>query len=233
MPRIHITPVVLNLIIINALVFVALNLAPKISPYFALEKSNIFGIHEEYTQTELDGRTHTFYIVHEDGVEKMGPDVGGFKPIQLVTSFFSHFQIWHIFLNMLVLFQFGPPLETIMGARRFLTAYLLIGLGQTVLSAFLDPSPIPVVGASGALFGIMVLFAYYYPQTKLGMMFIPIYLPVRKLLIGIAALSAVLIVVEVVTHRSMGHISHFGHLAGMAVGFAYLHAGRLRKLGKK
>jgi membrane associated rhomboid family serine protease len=228
MPRLHITPVVLNLLIINALVFLTLNLAPQIGDYFSLAKPNYFGLHEEYTQ---DGKTH--HLVYEDGEPRLGPETGKFMPVQIVSSFFSHFGFLHFFLNMMVLFNFGPTLEMVMGAKRFLIAYLAIGILSGLLIAFLDPSPYPVVGASGALFGIMVLYAFYYPKTRLGLMFLPIQFPIRGFLIGAAALSAVLVAVEAITHNMMGGISHFGHLSGMVVGFVYLHLGKLRKVVKK
>jgi membrane associated rhomboid family serine protease len=212
MPRIHITPVVLNLIIINALVFIALPLFPSLEAYFVLLKSDLFFARPAF--------------IASDG------QAVGFMPVQLVTSLFSHANFLHILLNMFALFQFGPTLETMMGSRRFLAAYLTIGLVQMLLTAFLDPSPAPVVGASGALFGIMVVFAYYFPQTRLGLMFLPISFPVRNFMIGSAAISALLIILEETSGRSMGNISHFGHLSGMVAGFAYLHMGKLRKLGK-
>jgi membrane associated rhomboid family serine protease len=228
MPRIHITPVVLNLLIINVLVWLALNLAPAISPYFVLEKPNYFGIHEEYTQ---DGRTH--YLMQQDGEPRLGPETGQFKPVQLVTSFFSHLTVWHIALNMFALYSFGVALETVMGGKRFLLAYLVIGLGSTLLTALFDPSPIGVLGASGALFGMLVMYAFYFPATRLGLMFIPIQFPIRNFLIGAAVISAGLIAVEVFTGNSVGNISHFGHLMGMIVGFLYLKIGGLRRMVKK
>lgn len=209
MPRIHITPVVLNLIIINALVFVAFNIYPEqLAAWLQLWKSGLI-IPRDY-----------------DGL-------GLFKPLQLVSAFFTHKEIWHIALNMLALFNFGPPLETVMGARRFLISYLVIGVVSTAIVAFLDPSPYPVLGASGALFGMMVLFAFYFPHTKLGIMFLPFRFPVRNFMIGAAVISAGLVAIQEFSGNSMGGISHFGHLAGMIAGFAYLQAGRLRRLGKK
>ncbi|MFN8395366.1 MAG: rhomboid family intramembrane serine protease [Bacteroidia bacterium] len=208
MPRFHITPVVLNLIIINALVFVALNLyLEDIFEWFFLFKSNLF-------------------ISRPYGDE-------GFRPVQIVSSMFSHVQVWHLLVNMFALFNFGPRLEMIMGPRRFLLAYLVIGVASSAITGFFDPSHAPVVGASGVLFGMTVLFASYFPQTRLGLMFLPIYFPIRGFLIGAAVLSAGLVVAEQVTGNSMGGISHFGHLSGMVVGFAYLHIDKLRKIGKR
>ncbi len=228
MPRIHITPVVLNLIIINLLVFLALNLKPVISDYFVLEKANYFGIHEEYTQ---GGKT--YFLMYEDGEPRLGPEAGQFKPVQLVTSFFSHIAVWHIFFNMFALYSFGVKLEMVMGGKRFLLSYLLIGLGSTILTALLDPSPIGVLGASGALFGMLVLYAFYFPETQLGLMFLPMRFPIKKFLIGAAVISAGLVVIEKLTDKSIGGISHFGHLAGMVVGFIYLKVGGMRKMVQK
>jgi membrane associated rhomboid family serine protease len=209
MPRINITPVVLNLIIINVLVFIAFNLAPdKLIEWLPLWKSD---------------------LIFDRGYD--GLDL--FKPLQLVTSFFSHIDLWHIVLNMLGLFSFGTPLETVMGSKRFLIAYLICGLGQTVLCAFVDPSDAPVLGASGALLGMMVIFAFYFPQAKLGLMFLPFQFNMKKFLIVGFAISVVLIIAEQVTGNSMGGISHFGHVAGMVMGFAYLHIGKLRKTLKR
>ena len=229
MQRIHITPVVLNLIIINVLVFVALNIYPDLlGKYFVLEKPNPFGIHEEFSQAG-----HTYYLMYEGGETFLGPETGQFKPVQLLLAFFSHIQVWHIAMNMFALISFGVMLEMVMGARRFLIAYLVLGLASSLLTAFFDPSPVGVLGASGGLFGMMVLYAGHFPKTRLNLMFIPIGIPIKGFLMGAAAISAGLIVVEVVTHKSVGNISHFGHLTGMIAGFAYLHLGKLRKVIKK
>ena len=216
MPRIHITPVVLNLMILNALVFVALNINMELLyPYFILQKSDLI-ISPRIIQLP-DG--HFYHPV--------------FQPVQLVTAFFSHEAIWHIFMNMFALYNFGVVLETVMGARRFLFAYLTIGVVSTAIVAFLDPSPYPMLGASGALFGMAVLYAWYFPKAQMGIIFLPFRFAIGKFMIGAAVLSAGLIIAEYVTGKSMGGISHFGHLSGMVVGFVYLHIDKLRKITKR
>ena len=210
MPRFHITPVVLNLLIVNVLVFLALNLLPyEIDSYFQLYKLDwIFD-----RQFVLDNHHYNLN--------------GAFKPVQIVTSFFAHKEIWHIAMNMLALVSFGPMLEMVMKPRRFLTAYLVIGLLSSFIDAVFDPSPIPVIGASGALFGLFVLYAYYFPQAKMGLLFIPGSFKVRSFVIFAAILSFVLVIVEMVTHQSMGGISHAGHLSGMIAGFAFYNFGKI------
>jgi membrane associated rhomboid family serine protease len=210
MPRIHITPVVLNLIIINALVFIAFQIYPDfMNPYFHAVKSDL-----------IFSRPNWIWPHGEPVV---------FKPVQLLTAFFSHQAIWHIFMNMFALFSFGVMLETVMGPIRFLISYLTIGLVSTAIVVFLDPDPNPVLGASGALFGMMVLYAWYFPKTEVGLMFLPMRFNIRKFMIGAAVLSAILIVVGIF-NTNVGFISHFGHLSGMVVGFVYLHIGRLRTM---
>ncbi|MBL0020175.1 MAG: rhomboid family intramembrane serine protease [Bacteroidetes bacterium] len=209
MPRFNLTPVVLNLLIINVLVFIAFNIFQEpLAEWLILWKSDLI-IDRGYYGMQL------------------------FKPVQLVTAFFSHLELFHIAFNMLALVSFGPPLEMVLGPKRFLASYLTIGVGSSVLLAFLDPSIAPVLGASGAIAGMLVLFAAYFPQTQLGLMFLPFRFPVRKFVIGAAVLSAALVIIGATTGSSMGGISHFGHLAGMVVGFIYLQFDKVRKIGKR
>jgi membrane associated rhomboid family serine protease len=214
MNRLHVTPVVLNLIIINVLVFIVLNaFGERVIEYFELFK--------------LDWIFPRPFFVTESGIPV------GFKPIQILSHFFSHVEIWHIAMNMLVLYSFGTQMEMVLGPKRFLISYLTIGLFSGAMVALFDPSPNPVIGASGALFGIMVLFAYYFPKAKLSIMFLPFQFPVRKFMVGAAILSAGLVVAEYFSQTSMGGISHAGHLAGMIAGFLYLNISKIRTIGKR
>lgn len=213
MPRIHITPIVLNLLIINVLVFIAFQLYPNwMEHYFLAVKSDLI-----FTRPNWAGH---------DGEPLI------FMPLQLVTAFFSHMEVWHIGMNMFALYSFGVMLETVMGARRFLLSYLIIGVVSTAMVVFLDPDPNPVLGASGALFGMAVLYAWFFPQAKMGLMFLPFQFPIRRFMIGAAVLSAILVVVGIF-YPPAGFISHFGHLSGMVVGFLYLKIGGLRRMVKR
>jgi membrane associated rhomboid family serine protease len=214
MPRINITPVVLNLLIINGLVFLALNLYNSaLEPYFMVIKSDLIIPRPNY--------------VFPNG------DPAIFRPIQIVTGFFSHEAVWHIFMNMFALISIGSVLETVMGAKRFLLAYLVIGVVSTTIIAFLDPSDNPVLGASGAISGLSVLWAYYMPNLRLQFLFIPFSLTTKQFAIGFAALSTVMVIVGLFQDTNVGRVSHFGHLAGMVVGFLYLQIGGLRKIGRR
>jgi membrane associated rhomboid family serine protease len=138
------------------------------------------------------------------------------RPWTVVTYMFAHDPrgIGHIFFNMLGLFFFGPPLEGRWGSREFIKYYILCGLGGAALSFVFAGSPI--IGASAAVYGIMLGFAMNWPDA-------PIYiygiLPVpAKYLVG---MGVVLSLYLGLTGRQAG-VAHFAHLGGFAAGFIYL-----------
>lgn len=141
-----------------------------------------------------------------------------YQPLAVYTVFtymFVHANFWHIFWNMLGLFFFGPRLETQLGGRSFLSLYLLSGLGGAIFS-FIFAFNVSVVGASGAVFGVLLGFAYFWPRE-------PIYiwgiLPIesRWLVIGLTVVSLWSGVAG-----AGGNTAHFAHLGGFAGGYAYL-----------
>jgi hypothetical protein len=128
---------------------------------------------------------------------------------------FVHGGIGHLFFNMLGLFFFGPRLEMQLGGASFMRLYLLSGLGGALFS-FLFAFNAPVVGASGAVFGVLLGFAYYWPRE-------PIYiwgiLPIEsRWLVGFLAAAALY---SGIAGTNAG-VAHFAHLGGFAAGYAYL-----------
>lgn len=205
--QMRMTPVVLNLLIINGLVFLAWQLLPADIMY-------------EY-----------FVLWKVPGVPwRTGYTGENFLPLQIITSFFSQEEVWHLFMNMFVLFQLGTLIETTIGARRFLIQYLVFGLVGGLLVLFLDPSPSPVLGASGAISGLLVVFAYLYPNMKMGLLFLPFRFKVSYFALGWAAFSTIFVVMSFFDPKSGFGISHFGHLMGMVVAFVYVNFPKLRKL---
>ncbi|MGH7447929.1 MAG: rhomboid family intramembrane serine protease, partial [Longimicrobiales bacterium] len=87
-------------------------------------------------------------------------------PWTLVTYMFAHGGFFHLFLNMLVLFFFGPPLEQRWGSSEFLKYYLICGLGGAALSFVFAPLS-PIIGASAAVYGIMLAFAMFWPDSPI------------------------------------------------------------------
>jgi membrane associated rhomboid family serine protease len=141
------------------------------------------------------------------------------RPWTIVTYMFVHGGFWHLFWNMLGLFFFGPPLEARWGSRDFLKYYLICGLGGAALSFIVAPLS-PIVGASGAVYGIMLAFALNWPDA-------PIYiwgiLPVKaKYLVGVLAMVSFF---STFNGRQDG-IAHAAHLGGVVAGFVYLRMSR-------
>ncbi len=92
-------------------------------------------------------------LVH--GIPQRFPGVADGAYWQLVTSMFTHVQIWHIGFNMVALWVLGPQLEAVLGRARFLTVYFVSGLCGSALVYWLSATNAPTIGASGALFGLM------------------------------------------------------------------------------
>lgn len=251
------SPIVLNLLIINVLVYLLLMALPMVNPslgevghdYFSLHKSDLLGFRntvnidgETYLLrsglTDDNGRKWTSLELRDQAVRDTWlhnvvtsgerPDLGyntrAFNPIQLLTWFFNHGSTMHILFNMIVLISIGPLMESVLGEKRFLAFYLFCGLVGGLFVAFLDPGIVPVVGASGALFGLILAFGMYFPNQKLLLFF---FLPVRamQLVIWGAIISGVLVVLEAIGMDlgALGGISHFGHLTGMAAGMLFFY----------
>lgn len=136
------------------------------------------------------------------------------RPWGAVTYMFLHGDFWHLFFNMLILFFFGPPLENRWGSKEFLKYYFLCGLGGVALSFLFVPAWI--VGASAAMYGLMLAFALNWPNT-------PIYIwgifPVKaKWLVAFLFVASLLNAFG----GAGGGVAHFAHLGGIVTGFFYL-----------
>jgi membrane associated rhomboid family serine protease len=137
------------------------------------------------------------------------------RPWTIISYMFAHGGFWHLFWNMLGLFFFGPPLEARWGSRDFLRFYFICGMGGAALS-FLFAFHSPIIGASAAVYGVMLAFAMNWPDS-------PIYiwgiLPIKaKYLVGILALFSIMSMVG----GNGGNIAHAAHLGGFAAAFLYL-----------
>ena len=255
----QLTPIVKNLILLNVVIFAAMWLLPDqykfvYNDYFSLHKPSFSLVHDASVQ--VDGvkcfvpkqgleLTDGTMIPHDqiqatlDASPKLAQQYKGvfradsFKPLQIITHFFSHSltSIFHILFNMMVLASFGPILETIMGPKRFLAFYLFCGVMGGVLISLLDPSLAPVVGASGAIFGVMVAFAMYFPKQKLSIMFLPFGFEARWFVPAIGIMSAVFVILQYLGIDAGGPISHFGHLAGMISAILFFYIEKYLPLG--
>jgi len=136
---------------------------------------------------------------------------------QIFTHIFLHGGLFHLLINLFVLWMFGKPIERTWGTISFLKYYFTCGLwaGIFILVTSLN-SRIPAVGASGAIYGILVAFAMLYPDSIIYLYFLfPIKAKHFAILIGaIAFLGGI--------SAGRSNIAHFGHLGGLLVGYVYL-----------
>ncbi|QNK00483.1 rhomboid family intramembrane serine protease [Dyella telluris] len=147
-----------------------------------------------------------------------GPLTVGFRPWQLVTYAFLHGSTMHLFSNMLALFMFGGQIERVFGARNFVVYYfvclIVAALAQLVVVNWYTGGFYPTLGASGAVFGILLAFGMLFPHEKMMLIFLPIPISawVFVTLYGLAELYMG------VTGTQAG-VAHFAHLGGMLGGF--------------
>jgi membrane associated rhomboid family serine protease len=152
------------------------------------------------------GLTTTFMLV---------PALIFVRPWTLVTYMFLHGGLWHILFNMLGLFFFGPRLELELGGKKFLWLYFISGIAGGLLSFVFTPYA-GIIGASGAIFGVFMGFAYYWPREHIYVWGI---LPIEAR--WLVAIMTVLSLFGGIGIAEPG-IAHFAHLGGFLGGFLYL-----------
>jgi membrane associated rhomboid family serine protease len=143
---------------------------------------------------------------------------------QVATYMFLHAGIWHLVWNMLALWMFGAELEQLWGARRFLNFYMVCGIGAGVCVVLVNYALLPLghgdiidptVGASGAIFGLLMAYAVLFPnRTILFWMIIPMQVKWFVLIIGV--------VTFMMSFQGGSGISTIAHLGGLLVGWLWL-----------
>jgi membrane associated rhomboid family serine protease len=138
---------------------------------------------------------------------------------QVLTYMFVHGGTWHILFNMLALFIFGTPLERRLGSSEFLLYYFITGVGAglatLVVNWYTGLAIVPVVGASGAIYGLLLAYATLYPDSRLFIFgILPLRAPIAVLLFAGLALFFQL------TGARNG-VAHLTHLAGLVFGYLY------------
>jgi membrane associated rhomboid family serine protease len=146
----------------------------------------------------------------------------GFLPWQLVTYMFLHADFYHIFFNLFSLCIFGQALEQLWGTKRFLIYYFLTWIGAGIIQLFVSSGY--TIGASGAVFGILLGFGMMYPNRRIMLLFPPI--PIKaKYFVGF---YGALELFNGLTRVDSG-IAHFAHLGGLLVGFILIKLWGLKK----
>jgi membrane associated rhomboid family serine protease len=196
------TPAIKALILANIVVFVAESVAPSVGlqGFFDLRPRSVFA---------------------------------GFEVWRIVTYMFLHGGLFHILFNMLALWMFGVELERMWGSRYFTKYYFVCGVGGALTMLVLSLVPgldwmydVPTLGASGAVYGILLAFALYFPNTPIVLFFVfPV--PARYAVMimgGIALLSSM---------EASGGIAHGAHLGGLIAGYLYLKGPRVAGTGSR
>jgi len=204
------TPVVLNLVIINVLVFVAQVAFGGLADLNPV--NDLFALHHYKAEV--------------------------FKPHQVITHMFMHGSFMHLLFNMLALWMFGSVLERVWGPKRFLVFYMICGLAAAItqLATYAydfwqyDHNVLSTevmeqyqtalrvgctVGASGAIMAVVAAFGYTFPNTTLFIMPIPFPIKAKWAILGVLALD----VFGGITRVPGDNVAHFAHLGGALVGF--------------
>ncbi len=147
------------------------------------------------------------------------PTSSYFRPWQFVTHMFMHGGLMHIIFNMYALWAFGSPLEQLWGRNKFFFFYFSAGLGAalvyTLANYFFHDYNAVAVGASGAIYGVLVAFAMNFPNAKLALIFFPVPIAAKYFI-------PIIIVGDLFfgfTKYSVGNIAHFAHVGGALIGF--------------
>lgn len=148
----------------------------------------------------------------------------GFLPWQLLSYGFLHGNIAHLAFNALALFMFGAAVEQVWGARRYLyyVLFCIVGAGLIQLavatwSVSTGSQPYPTVGISGGVFGVLLAYGMMFPERRVMLLFPPIPMKARTLVIGYGLMELVLGV-----SGTASGIAHFAHLGGMLFGFGLI-----------
>ncbi|TCJ14011.1 rhomboid family intramembrane serine protease [Flaviaesturariibacter flavus] len=211
-------PVVKNLIIINAIVFFA-----------QLMLDSQYNITDNFLTLAP--------LVPKGLLQYLPEGFRTFQPYQIATHMFTHGNFGHILFNMFSLWTFGKLLETVWGPKRFLLFYLACGVGAALMHLAIqyyrctellqaaqanDMAGVEryqgalagAVGASGAIMGLFAAFAFLFPNTELFIMFIPVPIKAKWVVLLMAAYDVL---------GGLGvtndNIAHFAHLGGALTGF--------------
>jgi membrane associated rhomboid family serine protease len=144
----------------------------------------------------------------------------GFEPWQLLTYAFLHGGLVHLAFNMFALYMFGGAIERVFGSRRYLSYYLVSVVSAAITQlvvAGMSGTVYPTIGASGGVFGLLLAYGLYFPNSRVMLLFPPIPMPARMFVLVYAVLELFL----GVTGTQEG-VAHFAHLGGMVGGYLML-----------
>lgn len=208
----YISDVVKHLLIINVLAFIA-TLAFMGEPDQATLQALV---NERVTDFDLF-RRYKFAVFF--------PASEYFKPYQVVTHMFMHGDFSHLFFNMFALYMFGTPVEMAWGPKKFMSFYFITGFGAFALQMLVqyieisngmqsaNAANVPMLGASGAVFGILAGYGMQYPNSIIQLIIPPVRMKAKYFLIIYATLEIALGLSPFQTG-----VAHFAHVGGALFG---------------
>ena len=193
---IRLTEVIKNILIVNVLVFLATIMEPLVSyrPYLMMWNP----------------------LAENDN----------FQFYQVFTHIFMHADFQHLFFNMLVLVMLGPAIESRLGGTKFLFFYMISGLGAMLLHVGVSQMGLggfPMLGASGAINGVLIAFMMFFPNQQLMLLFPPIPIKAKYLIGGLLTIDVLM-----GTLGSSSNVAHFAHIGGALAGFLLITIWRKR-----
>ena len=144
-----------------------------------------------------------------------------FIPTQYITSVFAHGGFLHILFNMLMLYFLGTSFEKQFRSKKLVLFYFIVGIGTNILvhliTYFILSSPpmFPTLGASGDIFGLLVVYGIMYPNKLINIMFIPVGIKAKYLIGGYVLLEFILLIGD------LSNLSHMAHVCGGLIGYLY------------
>lgn len=180
----RLTPIVRNLIFINVVIFIIQSVIPDVTKWLAL------------------------YNVRSDA----------FRPYQLFTYMFCHAGFFHIFFNMLLLSFFGPILEEFWDQKRFLLFYTASGIGAAVFNILMDVffgvgTFGVMLGASGAVYGVMTAFGIIFPNMELRLLLLPVSFKAKYMVMVLGSLA----IYSGFRSTPGDNTAHLAHLGGIVM----------------
>jgi membrane associated rhomboid family serine protease len=145
---------------------------------------------------------------------------GYFQPWQLISYGFLHGSVNHLFFNMFALWMFGLPVERIWGSKRFIEYYLICILGAGLIQLVvqhLSGDIYPTIGASGAVFGLLLAYGVMWPNNKLILIFFPVPIKAKWFVLIYGAAELIFGVTG-----AMPQVAHYAHLGGLFFGAGLL-----------
>jgi membrane associated rhomboid family serine protease len=191
----RLTPVVQNLLIINIGVLILQSIMPNVTEWLAL-----YNITTPY-----------------------------FKPYQLFTYMFTHSGFGHIFFNMLMLIFFGPIIEEFWGTKRFIMFYTICGIGAGIFNILINllfgiGNFSVMIGASGAVYGVVTAFGVLFPDMRMNLLFLPISFKAKYMVMGLGAIA----IFSGLRPSAGDNTAHFAHLGGIVVALILIQIWRKR-----